>query len=400
MVINEELSLCSNHAFLTFSFNLPRSTSYQRNPVSDVRLQWRLDKLKNLGYYKDYQDTCDLLLQDIDIEDHPTFANSSDAYAYIESFSEKLCGVIYSSLDHVCGRKNLSSDTYLKHFWTPEMISTLERKQFYYKKWRKASGLNCLTYWLKHQETGAHLQRLIRQRRRQTWRQFCDKMNQGEYVKAISRICRIRKNRNVKQSFSPEPDSSNRSATEAMADHLKGIFDGKLLTNSSSGTSHFNSSPFDKNSCPLNASEIIEASKDLPRKRAPGVDHIQAEMLLPIMDILTPYLLHLFTICWQWSYTPLSWRVAQVVPIHKKGSKSDPGNFRPISLTSIFRKLLEKCLYPKLQDQSPSLDIPQGGFRTARSSLDQVQCLIEICSILRRKHKCIPTLAFLDIKSA
>ncbi|KAG1089319.1 hypothetical protein G6F39_011127 [Rhizopus arrhizus] len=42
----------------------------------------------------------------------------------------------------------------------------------------------------------------------------------------------------------------------------------------------------------------------------------------------------------------------------------------------------------------------QGGFRPARSTLDQALCLLEICSILRRKHRTPPTLAFLDIKSA
>ncbi|KAG2197298.1 hypothetical protein INT46_001805 [Mucor plumbeus] len=42
----------------------------------------------------------------------------------------------------------------------------------------------------------------------------------------------------------------------------------------------------------------------------------------------------------------------------------------------------------------------QGGFREARSSLDQVQWLIEICSTLRRTNHPSPTLAFLDIKSA
>ncbi|KAG0777487.1 hypothetical protein G6F57_005401 [Rhizopus arrhizus] len=74
-------------------------------------------------------------------------------------------------------------------------------------------------------------------------------------------------------------------------------------------------------------------------------------MLLPLLPTLVPQLLYLFRVCWQWSYTPLSWRVAQ------------------------------------------------GGFRESRSSLDQVQCLIEICSILRRNHNSFPTLAFLDIKS-
>ena len=69
-------------------------------------------------------------------------------------------------------------------------------------------------------------------------------------------------------------------------------------------------------------------------------------------------------------------------------------------MTSTFRKLFEKCLYPSLLDQSPPLDIALGGFREARSSLDQVQCLIEIFSILRRTNHPSSTLAFLDIESA
>ncbi|KAG1470506.1 hypothetical protein G6F56_002649 [Rhizopus delemar] len=160
------------------------------------------------------------------------------------------------------------------------------------------------------------------------------------------------------------------------------------------------SPPFALDLCPFSSNQIHEALKQLPRKKAPGVDHIQTEMLLPLLPTLVPQLLHLFRVCWQWSYTPLSWRVTQVVPIHKKGSKTDPGNFRPISLTSIFRNLFEKCLYPSLLEQSPTLDIAQDGFRESRSSLDQVQCLIEICSILRRNHNSFPKLAFLDIKSA
>ncbi|CEP13579.1 hypothetical protein [Parasitella parasitica] len=55
---------------------------------------------------------------------------------------------------------------------------------------------------------------------------------------------------------------------------------------------------------------------------------------------------------------------------------------------------------PSLLEQSPTLDIAQGGFRESRSSLDQVQYLIEICSILRRNYSTLPTLAFLDNKSA
>lgn len=89
-----------------------------------------------------------------------------------------------------------------------------------------------------------------------------------------------------------------------------------------------------------------------------------------------------------------------MIPIYKKGDPTDPSNYRPISLTSVLRKLFERCLLQYLIDNSPPLDLAQGGFRHARGSLDQALCLVEICNILRRYHHFTPVLAFLDIKSA
>ena len=64
------------------------------------------------------------------------------------------------------------------------------------------------------------------------------------------------------------------------------------------------------------------------------MDHLRIEMLQPIQRLLAPILLLLFRMCWSWSYVPQSWHIAQVVPIYKKGSPSDPGNYCPISLTT------------------------------------------------------------------
>jgi hypothetical protein len=121
-------------------------------------------------------------------------------------------------------------------------------------------------------------------------------------------------------------------------------------------------------------------------------------MLKPIQNLLAPVLLILFQMCWAWSYVPLPWRIAQVVPTHKKGSSSDPGNYRPISLTTVFRNILEHCIQPILTSEGPPLDIVQGGFRESRSALDQALCLSEICQVLRSQFRITPVLAFLDIK--
>ena len=41
---------------------------------------------------------------------------------------------------------------------------------------------------------------------------------------------------------------------------------------------------------------------------------------------------------------PEDWRTANVTPIIKKGAKNNPGNYRPVSLTSVCCKMLESII--------------------------------------------------------
>ena len=254
---------------------------------------------------------------------------------------------------------------------------------------------------LLHQQTKAKLRRLTVQRRNETWRQFCEKMAKSEYTKAIAKFSRIRKNRSLKPIFSVAEGPQH--AANIMANHLQQTLSGSLSPEN--GATSFNltsqsSQPFSPDSYPFSVDSIKSAIESLPRNKAPGIDHIKSEMIQPLIGILSPIFFYMFQLCWQWSYTPLSWRIGQIVPIYKKGSVSDPRNYRPISLTSIFRKILEKCIQPHLVTSGPPLDITQGGFRESRGSLDQVLCLTELSQIYRKQNKCDPVLAFLDIKSA
>lgn len=72
---------------------------------------------------------------------------------------------------------------------------------------------------------------------------------------------------------------------------------------------------------------------------------------------------------------PNIWKVSDVAPIYKKKSRSDPLNYRPISLTSVSCKMMErlvsKQLYSFLCDHF-ILDNSQFGFRPKRSVVDQL----------------------------
>ena len=62
---------------------------------------------------------------------------------------------------------------------------------------------------------------------------------------------------------------------------------------------------------------------------------------------------------------------AKVIPIHKKGSPTDPSNYRPISLLSVFSKIFEKLMYQRLYGFLNNFDIfypLQFGFREKPST--------------------------------
>ena len=77
---------------------------------------------------------------------------------------------------------------------------------------------------------------------------------------------------------------------------------------------------------------------------------------------------------------PKDWKLANVTPLFKKGDKSDPGNYRPVSLTSITCKILEHVIYSSIVnhlDKHNVLCSHQHGFRKNRSCETQLIGLID-----------------------
>ena len=73
-------------------------------------------------------------------------------------------------------------------------------------------------------------------------------------------------------------------------------------------------------------------------------------------------------------------KVAKVIPIHKKGSKLDPENYRPISLVPIFGKVFESLLKQQVEDyfeHNSLFYVEQHGFRHQHSTDSAVRSLCE-----------------------
>ena len=66
-----------------------------------------------------------------------------------------------------------------------------------------------------------------------------------------------------------------------------------------------------------------------------------------------------------------AWKIAKVVPVHKKGPSRDPENYRPISVLPVLSKILEKAIHQQLLrhlEEQSLLTEYQFGYRPKRST--------------------------------
>ena len=72
------------------------------------------------------------------------------------------------------------------------------------------------------------------------------------------------------------------------------------------------------------------------------------------------------------STVPPIWKAANVCPIFKKGGKTDPGNYRPVSLTCVIFKMVESLLKDSIVkhlNENKLIRDSQHGFMSGRSCL-------------------------------
>jgi len=135
------------------------------------------------------------------------------------------------------------------------------------------------------------------------------------------------------------------------------------------------------------AGMVAEKINKLKSTSAPGPDKISARFLKEYVNVISYPLSLLFESSMRSGIVPQDWRLANVTPIFKKGSKSKPENYRPVSLTSICCKLMESIIRDQLVNHlkfNNLIKSSQHGFMKNKSCttnllefLDRVTTLIE-----------------------
>ena len=91
----------------------------------------------------------------------------------------------------------------------------------------------------------------------------------------------------------------------------------------------------------------IKAMKD---NKSLGVDGIPPKLLMETVEQISIPLARVFNLSLKEGVVPFEWKEANIIPLFKKGSRNKSDNYRPMSLTSVICKLLERLIKDHMVD--------------------------------------------------
>jgi len=163
--------------------------------------------------------------------------------------------------------------------------------------------------------------------------------------------------------------------TEEITDAFKDFFISKVATLSK------NEEPYNwvrsAESVRFESSDVLEVLKTYKGKLSSGPDGLMMKVVKDCIPAVLEPFTKLMNMIAQHGM-PLHWKVAKVQPLHKKGSKTQVENYRPISNLQSVSKIYEKLLLKKIDELYADAEgIHQHGFRRNRST---TTALLEIQS--------------------
>ena len=136
--------------------------------------------------------------------------------------------------------------------------------------------------------------------------------------------------------------------------------------------------------------KVMAKLQKLRPDSAPGPDKLWPRILERLADVLASPLAIVYTRCLGEGTVPPDWKLANVAPIFKKGSKGSVANYRPVSLTCVLCKVMESILTDAIVlhlSQNNLIRQSQHGFMARKSCLTNLlEYLEELSELVDSGH--------------
>ncbi|XDV36142.1 hypothetical protein PO909_005986 [Leuciscus waleckii] len=150
----------------------------------------------------------------------------------------------------------------------------------------------------------------------------------------------------------------------------------------------------------VQASDILAIVQKCANKKSNDYTDMNMVLIKQIIDVIIEPFTYICNLSFTSGMFPDCMKIAKVIPLFKKGNKSEFSNYRPMSLLPQFSKILEKLFAIRLNkflNEFKILSDSQYGFRSNHSTATAIMELIEeITNAIDKKHYLVSI--FVDLK--
>ena len=150
--------------------------------------------------------------------------------------------------------------------------------------------------------------------------------------------------------------------------------------------------------CTVN--DVIKTVLNLKNNSAPGADNITPYFLKNVLAHIANPLTTVYNVSLMEGTVPADWKVAYITPIYKKGDAHRASQYRPVSLTSVICKILERIIREQLlkyMSENDFLPKDQHGFLSKKSTVSNLlECLDKWSNTFDKSHSNQSDIIYLD----
>ena len=311
----------SDHEAVTFEVNL--------NPIRNRKPPHKVFKYKSADWYKLKNEISKLTDEYFDSD-----PNSQDINTNWTFFRYNLTTLMNNTIPHC----NTKAKTHLP--WISRELIRMQRRRNKSHKKAKQTGLN------KHWEQFRELRRQTTKALATSYKSYVN--NQiGDSLKTNPKrfwsFIKANKRENIgipTLRVNDRPITDDRDKANALNNQFTSVFTSERYPIPVIDPSLYSSMP----PLDIGTNGIIKQLKNLNQNKATGPDELPARVLKETAEQIAPIITHIFQQSYNTGKLPNDWLQALVTPIHKKSLKSDPANYRPISLTCILCKVMEHII--------------------------------------------------------